>query len=330
MPRSAPQASWDSEAAEAVSPVDNQRMSPDDGTWAVSRAVVQSEIRERQAPSFLGTRRSAPFQRAAAALNNLFGLSGLSASQEQSIESIQAEDFGITYGVPTGDAEVLKAVQWVVSLSALSAAYYVITFIARLVTGQFTDPRDSNSPDELWSGCSQLVIELSIPACGYYGALYTHRTLIFFFCGANLIFVVASMIIFFRFLIRIGGTIEMCEMEQYASAQSDCEVIHSEGPAKYIYVFSLVLLMLFGCLSFGAGKYLYQGLGPADPLQIPFQTVPVVGEVIATPEGETQTAEGSVSVQIQNMSLNDENLQVTAMAARLANDAAAAARRQQH
>jgi len=242
------------------------------------------------------------------------------AATELSIENLQADDFGISYGIPTGDADVLGAVRWVVTLSAVSAAYYIIAFIARLISGQFTDAQDPGSPDELWSGCSQLVIELSIPACGYYGALYTHRTLVFFFCGANLIFVVASMINFFRFIVRVGGTIEMCEREQYASAQNDCELIHSDGPSKYIFVFSLVLLMVFGCLSFGAGKRLYQGLGPVDPLQMPFQTT-VIGEVIATPEDEGSLATASTS-------FNDENGQVTAMAAQLSANAAAAARRQ--
>ncbi|CAE7228830.1 VAC14, partial [Symbiodinium sp. CCMP2456] len=186
-----------------------------------------------------------------------------------------------------------EAVKRVVVLSVISSTYYICAFIARLLLGQYTDPGDPNSPDELWSGCSQLIIELSIPACGYYGALYTHRTLLFFFCGANLIFVVAYSINFLRYVIRMGGGAEACALEAYATQQRDCELMHSDGPLRYLFLGSLVILTWFSCLSFGAGKGLYQGLAPGDGH--PYSSVPVVGEVIATPEGSTNESGSSSS-----------------------------------
>eukprot|EP00441_Pelagodinium_beii_P034847 CAMPEP_0197645022 /NCGR_PEP_ID=MMETSP1338-20131121/17810_1 /TAXON_ID=43686 ORGANISM="Pelagodinium beii, Strain RCC1491" /NCGR_SAMPLE_ID=MMETSP1338 /ASSEMBLY_ACC=CAM_ASM_000754 /LENGTH=238 /DNA_ID=CAMNT_0043218513 /DNA_START=30 /DNA_END=743 /DNA_ORIENTATION=+ len=232
-----PQASWP-ESAEAVTPVDNShelRMRPtgqleevrsssaptpfqDGSVWAISRTAGQA-AREPQASSRLS---SEQVRRAVMRLNIFFGFTE-PEMQELSIEELQAEAFGITFGVPTGDAECLTAMRWVVATSAVSAAYHVLSFIAPLIAGQFSDSSDPGSPDGLWSGCSQMIIELSIPACGYYGALCTHRTLIFFFCGANLIFVLASVVNFLRYLIRIDGTMDMCKMERYATSRHDCE-----------------------------------------------------------------------------------------------------------
>jgi len=290
--------------------------------WALPRAAGG----DVQAPA-------EQLERAVLALRRIFGLQPRD-TEEMSLERTQAEEFGISYGVPTGDADIVKAVWRVVALSSISCAFYIATFIARLLMGLYTNPGDPNSPDELWSGCSQLVIELSIPACGYYGALYTHRTLVFFFCGANLIFVIASVINFLRFIIRIGATVDMCQQGQEEQWNA-CEAVHSEGPAKYIFILSLVFMMCFGCLSFGAGKGLYQGLGPVDPLQMPLTSLPVVGEVIARTEGnpertagEGTPAEESTSTPQPDgniMSIPDEERRAAALAAQ--RSAAAAATR---
>jgi len=156
--------------------------------------------------------------------------------------------------------------------------------------------RSNSDPSELWSGLSQLAIELSIPACGYYGALYGHRTLIFFFCGANLIFIVASAIGFFRLLVVLGSSSRnMCKQE-YASAKSTCEIMLGDGPEKYMLLSSLALLTVLGCLSFVAGKRLYQSLHPFDLSSMPSgaDRVPLVGEVIASGPGLNQSSTPAV------------------------------------
>lgn len=245
------------------------------------------------------------------------------AQQELDLRRLQAEEFGITFGVPTGDAAIIKAVKRVIILSVISCTYYVCAFIARLLLGQYSDPGNPNSPDELWSGCSQLIIELSIPACGYYGALYTHRTLLFFFCGANLIFVVASGINFLRFVIRMGGGAEACELEAYTAQQRDCEMLHSNGPLRFLFLSSLlashglaasrlVLARAF-TRAWRPAKRTPTRLRPAKNLTP--QSVPIIGEVIATPE-----------VGAPNTHQRDSDRQVTQMAALLSTEAARQAR----
>jgi len=133
--------------------------------------------------------------------------------------------------------------------------------------------------------------------------------LLFFFCGANLIFVVASGINFLRFVIRMGGGAEACELEAYSAQQRDCEMLQSNGPLRFLFLSSLLALTWFSCLSFGAGKGLYQGLAPGETH--PFSSVPVIGEVIATPEVDAPTAQ-----------LRDSDRQATQMAAFLATEAA--------
>ncbi|CAK9112763.1 unnamed protein product [Durusdinium trenchii] len=293
------------QTADAVDPIHSiqDRSMP----WAQPRISLESS----------GPRRPSFHSRVNVAIRTWLGLP-VPASQELDLRRLQAEEFGISFGVPTGDAAIIKAVKRVIILSVISCTYYICAFIARLLLGQYSDPGNPNSPDELWSGCSQLIIELSIPACGYYGALYTHRTLLFFFCGANLIFVVASGINFLRFVIRMSGGEEACALEAYNSSQQrDCELLHSNAPLRFLFLSSLLALTWFSCLSFGAGKGLYQGLAPVE--NHPFSSVPVVGEVIATPEVETPS--GATN------GLRNPDRQAQQMAALLAADAARRAQR---
>jgi len=287
--------------------------------WAHPRLAAQENATTRSPRQSLITRINVTLHLALG-----LPITGLQ-SQEVDVRRLQAEEFGITFGVPTSDASIIKAVKRVVVLSVISSTYYICAFIARLLLGQYTDPVDPDSPDELWSGCSQLIIELSIPACGYYGALYTHRTLLFFFCGANLVFVVASSINFLRYVIRMGGGAEACALEAYATQQRDCELMHSEGPLRYLFLGSLLVLTWFSCLSFGAGKGLYQGLAPGDG-HPHHASVPVLGEVIASPEGHTLTNESGSSSSPARANMSEEDRRVMQMAAHLASEAAARAR----
>ncbi|CAE7250596.1 VAC14 [Symbiodinium pilosum] len=308
---------------------------PPNGTIAAAVADMPAEMQDVAVPwaqprlstqegSVMRSHRPDLLARAHVVFRAALGLPTVGLAYDTTdVRRLQAEEFGITFGVPTGDANIIKAVKRVVVLSVISSTYYICAFIARLLLGQYTDPGDPDSPDELWSGCSQLIIELSIPACGYYGALYTHRTLLFFFCGANLIFVVASSINFLRYVIRMGGGAEACALEAYATQQRDCELMHSDGPLRYLFLGSLLILTWFSCLSFGAGKGLYQGLAPGDGH--PYSSVPVVGEVIATPEG-TSSENGSSSSPTRNLNMSEEDRRVAEMAASLASEAAASAR----
>lgn len=213
--------------------------------------------------------------------------------EETHIPAILMEDQEhIVQGVPISNELLATAIRRVIIVASIVATYYVCGFITRLLMGMYGS--SGGTPSELWSGLSQLAIELSIPACGYYGARYAHRTLIFFFCGANLIFIVASAIGFGRLLVVLSsGSWTMCQQE-YASARSNCEIMLGDGPEKYVLLSSLALLMLLGCLSFVAGKRLYQGLHPFDggsPSTI--ERAPLVGEVIAPGPGGATPGSGA-------------------------------------
>lgn len=224
---------------------------------------------------------------------------------ERILEMLPMGDPDIVHGLPINDLALVTAVRRVILITAACATYYIGTFIWQLLSGVYASGDRSAASDALWSGFSQLVIELTIPACGYYGALYAHRTLVFFFCGANLIFVIASIVNFVRLVIRGSTDGDGCSNESYSSAQSSCDLFQRTGPDKYMLLVSLIALTIFGCLSFGAGMRLYQGLGPMDSNRMPSLATPLVGEVVAQPplleimgyEDEGEAAERPEQVQ---------------------------------
>jgi len=202
------------------------------------------------------------------------------AVQNPADEAVQND---IVYGIPVDDVKVVTAIRRVVLLAALGATYCMCVFIWKLMTGTYNPRGKNNENASLLSGMSQLVIELSIPACGYYGALYTHRTLVFFFCGANLIFVVASIVRLFRFVVRVSGPVVRCEEEEYVSARDVCEVWIENRAKRFFLLSSMLVLLCFGCLSVWFGKNLYQGLGPSAPAISSPIPIPLVGEVVDSP-----------------------------------------------
>uniref|UniRef100_A0A6T1IAJ8 Uncharacterized protein n=1 Tax=Alexandrium monilatum TaxID=311494 RepID=A0A6T1IAJ8_9DINO len=192
---------------------------------------------------------------------------------------VSVED--VVQGVPMRDAGLLSAVRQVVVLAAVGATYWTGSFIWRLMAGIYSSADKTVPSNALWSGFSQLALELSIPACGYYGALYAHRTLVFFFCGANLIFVMGSLIYFFRLVVTLGsGAEEQCQHERHTAATGACEFLHGNGFERFVLPTSMVLVTCFGCLSFGAGKRLYAFLGPVSSSRLAPALAPIVGEVL--------------------------------------------------
>eukprot|EP00437_Effrenium_voratum_P034434 CAMPEP_0181468748 /NCGR_PEP_ID=MMETSP1110-20121109/37648_1 /TAXON_ID=174948 /ORGANISM="Symbiodinium sp., Strain CCMP421" /LENGTH=112 /DNA_ID=CAMNT_0023593603 /DNA_START=587 /DNA_END=925 /DNA_ORIENTATION=- len=109
----------------------------------------------------------------------------------------------------------------------------------------------------------------------------------------------------------MGGGAEACALEAYTAQQRDCEMLHSDGPLRFLFLSSLLVLTWFSCLSFGAGKGLYQGLAPNE--SSPFSSAPVIGEVIATPEGRVQRNGGAWQ--------SDEDRRVADIAAMLSSEA---------
>lgn len=134
---------------------------------------------------------------------------------------------------------------------------------------------------------------------------------------------VASGINFLRFVIRMGGGAEACELEAYTAQQRDCEMLHSNGPLRFLFLSSLlashglaasrlVLARAF-TRAWRPAKRTPTRLRPAKNLTP--QSVPIIGEVIATPE-----------VGAPNTHQRDSDRQVTQMAALLSTEAARQAR----
>lgn len=213
-------------------------------------------------------------QRAASPQDHAHLMSALVAAG--TLTGVEMED--VVCGMPLVNEPVFRAVRQVIVLSVLIATYYVVGFVWQLLIGMYGT--GAGASDALWSGLSQLAIELSIPACGYYGAIYAHRTMIFFFCGANIIFIVAAAIGFFRLLvIMCGNSKDMCK-EELTTATTTCDIMVANGPKRILLLSSMALLTLLGCLSFAAGKKLYHGLRTFDSTEARHAAVHVRGEPI--------------------------------------------------
>merc|ERR1719361_684664 len=89
-----------------------------------------------------------------------------------------------------------------------------------------------DSTQELWTSLSSFLIELSIPACGYYGAMYQNRQLTCCFCSCNIFVVVLEATTFARTQIHISEIAGRCEEESDLTHKKACEVWTSNGFEK--------------------------------------------------------------------------------------------------
>lgn len=193
----------------------------------------------------------------------------------------------IVLGVPIEDSGLVKVVRRVIILAATAATFYTCHFIAELMRGTYNSPSSSNSgsndssnssSSSLWTAISSLLIQLSIPACGYYGALQGNRQLTCCFCSCSLFVTIVSIMSFIRLNIRIGELDGQCHLETNYEQRKSCELWTEEGVAKYIMISSTILAVCLGCLAFWFGNSLYQRLGQfagGTP-----RALPLVGEVI--------------------------------------------------
>lgn len=189
----------------------------------------------------------------------------------------------VAVGIPTTDIEYIKAIRRVVTGCALAVTFYIVSFIWQLLSGVFNSS-DSNQ-SSLWSGFSQLVIELGMPCCGYYGAVQGHRTLVFFYCGANLLFVAACSVSFFRITITFSNA---CDGDLFNSG-SNCQ---NSSTGRYTALINLAILALISIASVVLGRNLYKALGPVETRQVGMNSTPLVGIVV-------QDAQSHVVVPIE-------------------------------
>lgn len=201
-----------------------------------------------------------------------------------------ADGSEIVYGVPIADNGLQKLMRRVIILAAIGASFDISNFIVNLMRGSFTSEPNDRDVTALWAALSTLFIELSIPACGYSGALYNNRQLTCCFCSCNLFIVFISIMSFVRLHIRINEIDGQCEREENPTQRRSCEVWTAGGMDKYIMLVSRILLVSIGCLAFWFGNSLYSRLAQDFSLFMPSAPTPVVGEVIAlTPATSSST-----------------------------------------
>lgn len=185
----------------------------------------------------------------------------------------------IVWGQPIADGGMGKLVRRVVVLAAIGATFYICHFIINLMRGSY-NPQSNRDVTSLWAAVSTLLIELSIPACGYSGAVYGNRQMTCCFCSCNLFISIISIMSFIRLNIQIGEIDRQCDQETNPQTRRTCEVWVSDGPDKYLMLGSTILIILIGALAFWFGNSLYNRLAQDFVLSLPPAT-PLVGEVIA-------------------------------------------------
>lgn len=184
----------------------------------------------------------------------------------------------IVFGIPCEDTGQSKVVKRVMILAAAAATFYTCHFISDLMRGRYNSP-NAGGASTLWTATSTLMIELSIPACGYYGALHSNRQLTCCFCSCNLFITIVTVMQFIRIELRIGEIDGQCDREQDPQSRATCEVWTSNGAEKGLAVFGLVAIICLGSLAFWFGNALYQRLAH-DFATVP-PPVPLIGEVIS-------------------------------------------------
>jgi len=73
----------------------------------------------------------------------------------------------------------------VLVVTTLLAAFYTLWFVGELLLTKKWRSTE-NDVEGVWSGINTLLVDLIVPACGYYGALYGNRHLTCCFCTCTL------------------------------------------------------------------------------------------------------------------------------------------------
>lgn len=188
-----------------------------------------------------------------------------------------ADGSELVLGVPITDNGLAKLVRRVILVSAMGATFYIVHFSINLMRGTY-NPQNKQEITSLWAAMSSLLIELSIPACGYSGAVYSNKQMICCFCSCNLFIAIISVMSFIR-LSDYYSDVDGCEGQASLRQKRTCEVWTSDGPDKYLMMGSMVLIIVIGFLAFWFGSMLYNRLGLDNVLPMP--PLPLVGEVIA-------------------------------------------------
>jgi len=233
---------------------------------------------------------SLPVETAATTFENI--------ANEVLLTAALVENADVVVGVPINDTGLKKAVRRVILLAATGATFYVCHFVVSLLRGQYSSKNGDNQASSIWTAVSSLLIELSIPACGYCGAVYGNRQLTCCFCSCNLFITIVTVMTFIRVHIRLTEVAGNCSKEGNAQQRNTCEVWMRDGPDKYIMLSTSVLMVVLGCMAFWYGNGLYTRLAhnfrfstaPQTPLVgevIPLASLPNIGPALAN-QGQSQ------------------------------------------
>lgn len=181
----------------------------------------------------------------------------------------------IALGIPITDTGTTKIMRVVIILATIAASFYICNFNVNLMRGFYSD----QSQAALWTAMSELIIELSVPACGYCGAMYNNRQLTCCFCCCNLFTTIVAIITFIRLNIRIGEIEGDCFRESNLETRRRCEVWTSDSTEKWVMLASTVGAILMGCCAFWFGNTLYNRLSQGGSAAAP--EWPIIGEVIS-------------------------------------------------
>lgn len=154
-------------------------------------------------------------------------------------------------GMPIDTSDLYVAVRRVIVLAIIGATLKVAEFVWDVMTSGYD-----------WSSSSTLIAELCIPACGYFGAIRSSRSMVFCFCLCNFLFTATTIyysIAFSVLLSRVGGE---CDHSDLAPEQRErCELWMNGSIQKYVLHADKALAVFFGTLAFWFGNILHNRFG---------------------------------------------------------------------
>jgi len=159
--------------------------------------------------------------------------------------------------------------------AAFCVSHFITTFLLAAYMGNADEVED---PGSLMTAISSLLIELSIPVCGYSGALYANRQLTCCFCSCSLFTTIVSIFSFIRLGLSLREVEWRCEREQSLQKHQSCETWVINSVETYVMILSLVVVIVIGSPAFWFGNILYNRLCAMHPQY--FIVPPVVGEVM--------------------------------------------------
>lgn len=180
-------------------------------------------------------------------------------------------------GIPIVRDGFVKVWKRVLVVAAVTTSFYTCNFIGDLLRGAYSLQLEGIA--SLWAAFSALLIELSVPACGYYGARLANKQMVCCFCSCNLFVATMNVVSFVRLLVQTSDLDGNCERETNPNSRETCEMWIRGGVEKYMKFVQHVGVILLGSLAFWFGNRLYQRLTRDDGAWGP-PVRHLVGEVI--------------------------------------------------